>query len=440
MAGLDVRHLCRTLWELERRFDLLDLRAGDVKIWQAARMAVYYELAQATGVLEPPQRAPQDKGTLRKVEQVLKMARAAVRRSPLTGPADLDAIIIESPRVRAVGDEVIDIYTRGLARRFAEEGRRFLLLDPSTEGGHPKTDDPHRRFLDGLELAERALTRIYRPSLGTDGRRRIREVEASVRKRLSVSVDLVSLLEGAFTRFRVRYRCFKPLLRRLRPRELYLVCSYGKMAPIIRAAKELGIAVKELQHGTLSEYHLGYSFPDLETRGTLDYFPDMFLAWSDYWKRKIDWPLPEDRVIDFGFWYLEAQRHRYRHIDKHPGQIVVLSQGAVGRRLADAILERLPRFGDARIVYKLHPGEYDRWETYDSLRALAARDNVEVVTDADLYALFAASEHQIGVFSTALYEGMAFGLNTVLVDLPGIEYMADLLDQGIATRLEEFTP
>jgi hypothetical protein len=58
-----------------------------------------------------------------------------------------------------------------------------------------------------------------------------------------------------------------------------------------------------------------------------------------------------------------------------------------------------------------------------------------------LYQLFAESKVQVGVYSTAIYEGIGFGLQTILIRLPGIEYMDELIKSGIvkvATDVDTF--
>ena len=49
--------------------------------------------------------------------------------------------------------------------------------------------------------------------------------------------------------------------------------------------------------------------------------------------------------------------------------------------------------------------------------------------DGNVYSLLAQSRIQIGVYSAALVEGLAFGLETYLVDLPGVEYLQPLIDR-----------
>jgi len=87
------------------------------------------------------------------------------------------------------------------------------------------------------------------------------------------------------------------------------------------------------------------------------------------------------------------------------------------------------------IVYKLHPDEYSNWaERYPWL----ARSGVDVVGQGgrSLYELFATSTVQVGVSSTALYEGLAFGLDTYLVPMPTVEWLSPLVARAEAAVVD----
>jgi hypothetical protein len=161
-------------------------------------------------------------------------------------------------------------------------------------------------------------------------------------------------------------------------------------------------------------------------------------VWNKYWKDKIQLPIDNDNVVCYGNKFFDQQKSKYGEIEKKKGQIVVISQGVIGGRLSSLILEHAGKLSSHKIVYKLHPGEYDRWRDYESLVVLSKMENVEIATECDLYRVFAQSEYQIGVFSTAIYEGMAFGVKTVLAQLPGIEYMEDMLKDNTAITFDQF--
>ena len=43
---------------------------------------------------------------------------------------------------------------------------------------------------------------------------------------------------------------------------------------------------------------------------------------------------------------------------------------------------------------------------------------------------------QIGAFSTAIYEGLAFNCKTFIIDVPGVEYLDDLIDKNIVKKVK----
>jgi len=91
--------------------------------------------------------------------------------------------------------------------------------------------------------------------------------------------------------------------------------------------------------------------------------------------------------------------------------------------------------GIYRVIYKLHPGEWGRAQTLYTELYEAQESGLLDIVDTDtspLYTLFFESRWLIGVYSTALFEGIALGCQLILVDLPGVERMSPLLKKGCA--------
>ena len=86
------------------------------------------------------------------------------------------------------------------------------------------------------------------------------------------------------------------------------------------------------------------------------------------------------------------------------------------------VIHKLERY---QIYYKLHPEEYILYKGYQSYTELALFKNIFFLKDCDLYKELAESAYQIGVFSTALYEGMSFNCKTILYNLAGIDYILE---------------
>jgi hypothetical protein len=86
------------------------------------------------------------------------------------------------------------------------------------------------------------------------------------------------------------------------------------------------------------------------------------------------------------------------------------------------------------IVYRLHPSESAGWqERYPELAASGLE--VEPAASRSLYASQADADVQVGVYSTSLLEGLAFGLPTFTVDLPGSEQLDAFVARGLVQRV-----
>jgi hypothetical protein len=223
------------------------------------------------------------------------------------------------------------------------------------------------------------------------------------------------------------------MLKWLKPQKIMLVVSYGYES-LIYAASALNIPTIELQHGVITQEHLGYSVP---LNMTKKFFPDYLLLFGKYWKESVDnFPLPAERLMIFGYPYLERMLKNNENIIREENQIVIISQGTIGKELSKfAVKLASIKRGVYKIIYKLHPGEWGRAQNlYSELYEAKEKGLLEVVDTGtpELYTLFLQSRWQMGVYSTALFEGMAFGCQTILVDLPGVEYLAPLLKKGYA--------
>lgn len=250
-------------------------------------------------------------------------------------------------------------------------------------------------------------------------------------KEFGFSVDVNEIL---YTKAEILFRyksVYKLMLKYLKPQKVLLVCSYG-LESLIIASKELNIPTYEIQHGTITDFHLGYSFPKTNSKYS---FPDYLLVFGQFWKDTVNFPLANKNINVLGYPYLQNKINDFQKYTKK-NQILFLSQGSIGKYLSKfAINFSKLNNSDLKIIYKLHPGEYDRWSIEYPWLKLAHDKNQLIVLDNNdhsLYELLSTSKWQVGVYSTAIFEGLVFGCNTYLVNLPGIEYMKYLIEFDFA--------
>lgn len=253
--------------------------------------------------------------------------------------------------------------------------------------------------------------------------------------------------------FQYDFKKYVELFKKRKPKMIFVVVAYENHA-IVAAAQHLGIEVIELQHGTITDYHLGYSYPErTRANGKIPYFPDKILSFGDYWMNEKTYPMGLDNVASVGFSYFQEQSKDFINIKAIDNQVLFISQGVIGKYMSQVAFEFAKTQKDLKIIYKLHPSEYETWrENYPELVEASDFDNFEVIDNSEipLYRLLAESNYQVGAFSTAIYEGLMFNCKTFILDVPGVEYLDDLIDEGyvfkikdvddLNSNLEEFNP
>jgi hypothetical protein len=426
-----ISDICEVIWRLEKKYKLLDLEIDDVKPWQYRRMAIYYMISEKTGVLE------QAHAKLSSMDKLFSLF-GLIKNSFFYNPfflMSINRLIFPNERSKFVDGEYIDIYTNYLEKEFEKKDISFLTLERPFLGKHIRKPNKAKKYLDFIVLISNLFKKIINVNLTIKEQEICSNLRMDINKEFNIDIDIEKYFIESIQKYKINYYLYTKLLKKLNPKEIYIVISYAH-GDVIKAAKDLNIKVKEIQHGTFSKYHLGYSFPDRSEN--LDYFPDSLLVWNNYWKDIVNLPIEENKIEIYPFQFLENKKLNYLNIKKNENQIVVLSQGAIGEKIANIIYDNINMFKNKKIIYKLHPGEYDRWENYPSLIKLSQIDSVEIVKDLDLYDIFASSKIQIGVFSTALYEGVEFNCETILLNLPGIEYMDKFIEYNNLKKTGNF--
>lgn len=415
--------VCERVFQLEHEHDLFDLRVGGVPIWERVRFGVHRQLLQQLGLTGQAHSGSQTS----KLDGACRMVRNLWHRNPLFAPSNDILAWGHERRKRLDDDNWWDIYVDPVLDALDED---VTYLEKLHEGDHhtpPKTDSVW--YLDFVQLAPTAVLEVVGDTtlLSSAEEATLAEVESVFEAEFGTSPHIAERAGRYLVQHRVQRPLFEAILRRVDPELVLMVVSYGR-EPFIEACRRRGVTTIELQHGTLSRYHLGYSYPGARSK---EAFPDYFFSFGEFWGSIVEFPIPDDHVMPVGYPYLESAVEK-RTAEPVDDRIVFLSQGTIGPPLSRFAVEFAEAEPDLDVVYKLHPGEYSRWEREYPWLVEAP---LTVSTDTPLYDLFASATAQVGVYSTALYEGLCFDLTTYVVDLPGVAYMNQLIEQGGAERV-----
>ena len=362
-------------------------------------MRVFHELTRRSGIhgaSHPVRRSRYDKAAL-----VGRHMSGLVTRNPFLGR--YDALVVPHPR-KPGG---VEIYTDELR---AALGPSALILDSGING----TPLPGSKNLDFFTSAAGA---VHQRQLDDRG------IGAALQDLTGVSVPVGALLAREVPK-QLRLRAlYRALLRRHRIKTVYVVVAYFHQH-IVGAARDLGIRVVELQHGAISPFHLGYSYPG---RPAVADQPDELWCFGSYWISVADLPAGMKTAV-IGAPFLPAAG------PKDPQRVVFLSQGTIGTELlhvAESVAKEHPSL---EVLFRLHPSERAADYTIPA--------GVQLSTGGSTLDLLASATYQVGVSTTALFEGMALGCRTAVANLPGHEYLEPAIARGHAllmTRPSQLT-
>lgn len=434
MSG--VEEICDVFFDLEEKYNLNYFKIQNCYAWQLIRMYLYYDIARRLDTFGTAQQ--QTLSLFDKINSFLPFIKNSIFFNPFINSKNKDILIFDHPRKTMFNGRFCDIYSYFLVD-LLKGNYSFEVMEAPYLNKHISEKQEYIRYTDRIQLGSYAYKKFHKIEFTPDEKEVILKIKSELKTNFDLDINLEWILAVHILNFQYDYKKYIELFKRKNPKKIFVVVAYENQA-VVAAAKDLGIEVIELQHGTISDYHLGYSYP-LKTRkdGEIRYFPDKILTFGDYWINDETCPISKDNVIPIGFPYFEAQSKDFINLKKKDKQILFISQGVIGKYLSKLALDLAEKLRDYEIIYKLHPGEYETWQNYPDLVEASKLDNVSIVDNSNtpLYQFFAESPYQIGAFSTAIYEGLMFNCRTFILDVPGIEYLKDLIDEGYVYKIND---
>lgn len=249
--------------------------------------------------------------------------------------------------------------------------------------------------------------------------------------------EIVNMISDGYFLYKRKKVLFEEEIEKYNPKAILEVVGDNVDCMIVNELAVLyKIPTMELQHGVTGREHIAYNYP---AGAVIRQFPQYFFTFSTYWCTEARYPIPPDRCRAVGFPYLERNAERFHGIGKDDKKVILfISQKPIGKELSHVAvgLDECIDKDIYRIIYKLHPGEYDGWRSdYPELE----QSGIEVIDsfDTELYYLFSISSYQVGGYgSTALFEGLYFALPTFVYRDKAISFLLSLCDQGFASSFD----
>lgn len=406
-APPDVQSLLAGLVAMEAEHDFFSLRMRGRRFWDYLRYAVAYAGLEQTAVYEEPSRvltgsrAPDDLWS-----GFAHLAATAFRR-----PAPCAWLVINYSRKSQIDGKEVNIHTYPLIKHFSA-AHRVLLVDPQpvsvpVEGLYPCEVLRSRPW----HLVDRVRSSATRFTAAE--RRVLTDISEVLAQRMGVTLDLVALARAHFL-FQSRRRAwYGRLLAATRPRVI-LYCDDGHQKGLIEAAADEGIPTVDLQHSLISPLNILYLYPDSLSE-PLPTISDHIFTFGSFWDSQYRLPAARTAV---GFPYFEQQRDEaLAQAPKNRDRgIIVIGMTFPREATAGVALQLARQLPGHTVYYKLRHEEYENWRDRYSPE-FAAQPNLVVIdsNDVPLYQWFARCAYQVGINSTAICEGLGFGLTTFIL-------------------------
>ena len=317
--------IAERFWKMEREERLLDYDLNGVLIWKLIRIYVFEKLVQKITKTEIGH--PNLKCGLKKrlYEKVLifnllctknaffnkKSVKYLVFRHRRRINVDGKNIEVNTEFIENIIDDInkdnTEFIETGIAfeNRNIEQKAQFLLVNPIRNIVAYYFCKVSYRFRNEYKAIDRINKIIF--------------------SYFGIHLDITDMALKNRIGFKNMYNIFYKYILLKKPQGIYLVCSYGKEA-LIKAAFDLNVPVYEIQHGVISKYHMGYSFPGV---GNVPYFPDKILVYGDYWRTAAEYPIDIENIIATGSPYFEMQLKKYADISSEKKSIMFISAGDI---------------------------------------------------------------------------------------------------------------
>lgn len=432
-----VKDICTVFFDLEEKYNLNYCEIQGCFPWQLIRMYLYYDIARRLNTFGSPQQ--KSLSLFDKIKSFMPFVKNSLLHNPFSGNHTSDILVFDHPRKILFNGEYVDIYSYFLVD-LLKDNYSFEVMEAPYLNKHYTINRDYIKYTDRIQLGSYVFKKFNNVKFSSSEKELILNVQNELEDAFKLNINLEWILSIHILNFKYDYKKYTQLFKKRNPKKIFVVVAYENQA-IVKAAKDLGIEVIELQHGTISDYHLGYSYPE-KTRldGEISYFPDKILTFGDYWINENTCPVDFNNIIPIGFPYFEVQSKDFLNFEVKDNQILFISQGVIGKYLSKIACNLAEKLDGYDIIYKLHPGEYEAWkENYPGLIKANELENFVVVDNSEtpLYQFFAESNYQVGAFSTAIYEGLMFNCKTFIVDLSGVEYLEDLIDKGYVCKVND---
>jgi len=400
---------------------LFDVDCCGVQVYPYIRIPLYYYLTEHYGLNE--KQVNNLKLNRSKILYSLISILKGLLTSIFPGNKTCDILIVEHPKKTLSKGRWIDKYSYYLCESLLKKYKVKVLHHPnSTHRGGVNVYPKGVCFYYDSYIFKRKLHEVFlrKNKNIIDTSRYIHEKISSV---YDVSENLSGLIKSLVAKAVAEEKIAENILKKMRPSVVGSVVAYGHAAAFHSVSKKLGIKNFELQHGAVTDNHLGYSYPPGKN---IAIFPEYFLSYGDYWSDNASFPIDKSKILSVGC--VDFETIREQASNKSSECILFVSQNVNYKEMLVYAMHLAKLLPDEMILFKLHPKLCNDVAVVGDILDNNSAPNLGIISQSEVTIgdLLIRSKCQIGVFSTAIYEGIGIGVPTVILQLNGWQVMKKL--------------
>jgi len=435
--------ICEFIWNIEDKYNLFSKTIDGVYFWELLRFRLVQHIYDLKNYGSKTIN-PDHKSVIKQWVKLSKHLLFSIRNSYLYGTRmktkQVDILIFEHARKKMNNGIYIDIYTNDFLKKCIKNKCNYEVIESPFQGKHYCKTDSKRRYRDHYYISyffrklNLKLSRNRNVIFNKKDIVLLKQLQKSFNNRYDICINFNSLVVNQISQFKIEYDFYYELLQIKNPKQVYIVVGYGQK-PLISACKNNSVEVIEFQHGLISRYHMGYSYP---LNQKLYYYPDKLYLFGKYWSKNTPLPDKNTKFEYTGFPYFENLVKK-KTISKKKNQVVFISQLPVQEQLFEIAYRFAQKNKIYDVFFKFHPKEQMKEKSIligEKAKSLLNFTLIQKV-QADIYDLLSSAEYIVGVYSTSVYEALALKCKPILINLSGIENMGDIINSGTAAVAED---
>jgi hypothetical protein len=427
----------------EKQNRLFDNDIDGFKYWSYLRFEIYFLIQNNINNIGVAHTPPKNRSRIKEIPKLIPQYFNVIS-SIKQKSNQIDYLFLNHQRRVKEGEIYKCLYTDNIISHLGNSS--YLIIEEPYEGKHFKPVNNkcliYVDYLDYHYVIKRKINQIKKMQIiDTKNEKELRFLVDDLSRTFNVKLnanEIISNVRKIKIKHMTFYDHYTRILKNLNPKIVIEVVSYNFSRMVVNEiCKELDIPTIELQHGTMGRYHIAYNYAE---KMKLSTFPDYVFLFGEFWKDNTRFPIEDNKIKVVGWPYYENKVEIFKknRTENKKKTILFISQGTIGKELSKVAIKVLDNIDkdSYRIIYKLHPGEYTRWKNeYPWL--LDSKLEVIDNNENDMHYYFSQSDIQVGVYSTALFEGLGYGLKTYIVKLYGYQYMEELYNKDLVVLVND---